>query len=52
MSTPSITASSLVHYRQEKGLTQKDIAVAMSITQSAVARLEKRLMTDADVTLK
>lgn len=52
MSNASITASSLVNYRQKVGLTQKDIAIALSITQSAVARLEKRLMADADVTLK
>ena len=52
MSNPSLSISSLVFFRKNAGLTQADIATAMSITQSAVARLEKRLLSDADVTLK
>lgn len=52
MSNPSFSISSLVFFRKNAGLTQADIATAMSITQSAVARLEKRLLSDADVTLK
>lgn len=51
MSHASIAISSLVHFRQESGLTQKDVAAAMSITQSAVARLEKRLMREEDITV-
>jgi len=52
MSNPSLSISSLVFFRKNAGLTQADIATAMSITQSAVARLEKRLLSDSDVTLK
>lgn len=52
MTTLSTFASSLVTYRKKTGLTQRDIAAAMSVTQSAVARLENRLLSDADVTLK
>ena len=52
MSNPSLSISSLVFFRKNAGLTQADVATAMSITQSAVARLEKRLLSDADVTLK
>ena len=42
--------SAMVFYRKEHGLSQTEVARAMA-TQSAVARLEKRLLTGADVTL-
>ena len=43
--------SAMVFYRKEHGLSQTEVARAMATTQSAVARLEKRLLTGADVTL-
>ena len=43
--------SAMVFYRKERGLSQTEVARAMATTQSAVARLEKRLLTGADVTL-
>lgn len=42
--------SAMVFYRKEHGLSQTEVARAMATTQSAVARLEKRLL-GADVTL-
>ena len=44
-------ASAMVFYRKERGLSQTEVARAMGTTQSAVARLEKRLLRGADVTL-
>ena len=35
----------MVFYRKEHGLSQTEVARAMATTQSAVARLEKRLLT-------
>ena len=52
MTALNTSTSSLVFYRKDSGLTQSDVAIAMSITQSAVARLEQRLLSDADVTFK
>ena len=46
------TTSSLVFYRKHSGLTQRDVAIAMSISQSAVARLEQRLLSNADVSFR
>lgn len=43
--------SAMVFYRKEHGLSQTEVARSMATTQSAVARLEKRLLTGADVTL-
>ena len=39
--------SAMVFYRKEHGLSQTEVARAMATTQSAVARLEKRLLTSA-----
>ena len=52
MAAINTSTSSLVFYRKDSGLTQRDVANAMSITQSAVARLEQRLLSDEDVNLK
>lgn len=41
----------MVYYRKGHGLTQAEVARAMATTQSAVARLEKRLLEGVDVTL-
>lgn len=43
--------SAMVSYRKEINLTQADVARKMSTTQSAVARLEKSLLGNANVTL-
>ena len=40
----------MVYYRKEHGLTQAEVARTMATTQSAVARLEKRLLEGAVVT--
>lgn len=41
----------MVSFRKEQGLTQAEVARKMNTTQSAVARLEKSLLGDANVTL-
>ena len=43
--------AAMVAFRKERGLTQSEVAQAMSTTQSAVARLEKRLLNGDDMTL-
>lgn len=43
--------SAMVFYKKEHGLSQTEVARAMATTQSAVARLDERLLTGADVTL-
>ncbi len=43
--------AAMVSFRKEQGLTQAEVARKMNTTQSAVARLEKSLLGDANVTL-
>ena len=43
--------AAMVCFRKKQGMTQSDVARAMNLTQSAVARLEKSLRCDANVTL-
>ncbi len=43
--------AAMVPFRKEQGLTQAEVARKMNTTQSAVARLEKSLLGDANVTL-
>ncbi len=43
--------AAMVSFRKEQGLTQADVAQKMNTTQSAVARLEKSLLGDSNVTL-
>ena len=47
----TIHTAAMVSYRKNHGITQSDIARAMCTSQSAVARLEKRLSNGGDVTL-
>ncbi len=44
--------SELVSYRQKKGFTQKDVALAMDLSEDAVEQLEKRMIDLGDVSLK
>lgn len=46
-----IHTSALVFYRKEHGMTQLDVARAMATSQPAIARLEKRLLEGADVSV-
>ena len=41
----------IVEYRKNKKMTQAEVAIKMATTQSAVARLEKRLLNGEDVML-
>lgn len=43
--------AAMVSFRKEQGLTQAKVARKMNTTQSAVARLEKSLLGDSNVTL-
>ena len=47
----TIHTSAMVFFRKKQGMTQSDVAHAMNLTQSAVARLEKSLQNGANVTL-
>ncbi len=41
--------SELVSFRQKKGFTQKDVALAMDISEEAVEELEKKMLDHDDV---
>lgn len=43
--------SAMVFYRKEHGMTQLEVARAMATSQPAIARLEKRLLEGADVSV-
>ncbi len=43
--------AAMVSFRKKEGLTQTDVARKMKTTQSAVARLEKSLLGDTNITL-
>lgn len=44
--------SELVSFRQKKGFTQKDVALAMDSSEEAVEQLEQRLLDHDDVDLQ
>lgn len=44
--------SELVSFRQKKGFTQKDVALAMDISEDAVEQLEKRLLNHDDISFR
>lgn len=44
--------SELVSYRQKNGFTQKDVALAMDLSEAAVEQLEQALLERGDVSIK
>lgn len=44
--------SELVSYRQKKGFTQKDVALAMDLSEDAVEQLEQAFLERGDVSIK
>lgn len=52
MDHPIADISELVSYRQKKGFTKKDVALAMDLSEDAVEQLEQAFLERGDVSIK
>lgn len=52
MDHPIANISELVSFRQKNGFTQKDVALAMDLSEAAVEQLEQALLERGDVSIK